>query len=285
MKKQTLLLSLLSMVFIAGCGENIFKGQEDKSSTEAKQFDISEKLDSGDYQAVLNDPNATATDYAAAAMGLAGLDPVDLIKAMNDAATGATSGDLGPVTSLALDPAALDELQTAKDKLAAELAANPTDPDLNFQMTLTSLTSTLTALAQVGEANTLTYTDPVDSQVKTFDSSNGISTEEADALGAFLAVPANQNVTVNADVNGDGVINSNDTLVALIANDVANIVNTLPNANLGTGSDLNTVLSDATNTPEGLNYGCATDTSGNCLTTDTVTATDISNYLTKVLGQ
>lgn len=261
MKKRALCLSLLSLAFIAGCGENSFKGQEDKNSTEAKQFDISAQLDTGNYEAVINDPNATATDYAAAAMGEAGLDPVSLIQAMNTAATAGTTSDLGPVTSLALDPAALNELQTAKDKLAAELAANPTDPDLNFQMTLTSLTSTITALAEVGQTNSGSITGG-------FDPTDGISTTEANALGNFIAA----NTTVQVDTNGDGTADT--SLVTIIAEDVANVVNTLPNAKLGTGSDLNTVLTDATQGAGSINYDA----------TGTVSATDISNYLNLVLG-
>ena len=260
MKKRALFLSLLSLAFIAGCGENSFKGQEDKNSTEAKQFDISAQLDTGNYEAVINDPNATATDYAAAAMGEAGLDPVSLIQAMNDISTdpNITENDLGPVTSIPISPTALDELQTAKDKLATELAANPTAPDLNFQMTLTSLTSTLTALAQVGTENSVTGFDP----------SDGISSTEADALGNYIAA----NTTVQVDTDGDG--SADTSLVTIIAEDVANIVNTLPNANLGTGSDLNTVLTDATQGLGSINYDGA----------GTVSATDIANYLNLVLG-
>lgn len=284
MKKRALFLSLLSLVFIAGCGENAFKGQEDKNSTEAKQFDISAQLDAGNYGEILAHPeDVNATDYAAAAMGAAGLDPVKLIQAMNDAATAGTTSDLGPVTSLVLDPAALDELQTAKDKLATELAANPTDPDLNFQMTLTSLTSTLTALAAVGEDSTngIRYLDPDDGQTKSFEASDGISTEEADALGIWLST--NSTATVNADVNGDNVVDASDTLITLITNDVANIVNTLPNANLGTGSDLNTVLTDATSSPTGLNYGCTDSNADGKCDDNNITANEISQYLQLVL--
>lgn len=289
MKKRALFLSLLSLAFIAGCGENSFEGQEDKNTPEAKQFDISQALDTGDYATVLNDPNASATDYAAAAMGEAGLDPVSLIQAMNEVSrcaqtptpsdcTTTTTDDLGTVTNLPLDPAALDELQTAKDKLATELAANPTDPDLNFQMTLTSLTSTLTALAQVGQTNSGSITGG-------FDPTDGISTTEATNLATYITNNITQfsDPTVKqVDTNGDGTADT--SLVDLLAGDVANVVTTLPDAGLGAGSDLNTVLNDATNTNTGLNYGCATDASGNCLTTDTVTATDISNYLNCVLG-
>lgn len=268
MNKQALLLSLLSLCLIAGCGENIFEEQESKGTTEAQQFNISSNLDSGNYQAVLNDPDATATEYAEAAMGLAGLDPVGLIKAMNDAAAADSSNDLSTVTSLAINPDALDELQTAEDKLSEELTANPTDPDLNFQMTLTSVTSTITALAQVGQNNNISYTDST-GQTQTFDATDGISELEATALGNYIV----SNPTVQVDTDGDGVADT--SLVTVIAEDVANVVNTLPNANLGTGSDLNTVLTETTQGANSIDY----DGNG------TVSATDISNYLTQILGK
>lgn len=266
MKKRALVLSLLSLTFIAGCGENVFEGQEDKGSTEAEQFNISEKLDSGDYLAVLNDPNVTSTDYAAAAMGLAGLDPVDLIKAMNDAASGdGTSNDLSAVTALSIDPDALQYLQEAEDLLSSEQqAACSADPnsqecnDLSFQMTITSLTSTVTAMAQVGQEN-----------VPGFDATDGISDEEATTLGDYIT----NNTGAQVDTNGDGA--GDTSLVDVVADDIANVINTLPNAGLGDTSDLSEVLTETTQGAGSINY----DGIGE------VTGTDISNYLTSVIGQ
>jgi len=249
MKKQILVLCVLALLFAVGCGE-------DKGSAGAKNLDSSNNLDSGNYMAVLNDPNAAATDYATAAMGLAGLDPIDLVKAMNDISTTATKNDLNQVAALPINPDALPYLQLAKAKLGAELALNPIDPNLNFQMTLTSITSTMTSLAQVGKNN-----------VSGFDPSNGISTTEANALGTYIA--NNPSVTVNT---GAGIT---DTLVNVVSGDVTNVDNTLPNANLGAGSDLNTVLTQATQGPQSLNYDG----------TGSVTSTDISNYVKNVLGQ
>lgn len=265
MKKRALFLSLLSLIFIAGCGGNVFEGQEDKGSTEAKQFDISEKLDSGDYLAVLNDPNATATDYAAAAMGLAGFDPVDLIQAMNDAASGeGTSNDLSAVTALNINPYALQYLQEAEELLSSEQQAacfanssSQECQDLSFQMTLTSLTSTITAMAQVGQEN-----------VFGFDATDGISEAEATTLGDYVT----DNADVQVDTDGDGA--GDTSLVAVVAGDIVNVIYALPNAGLGDTSDLKEVLTDATTGPEGIDPGG-----------DGVSPTDISNYLTSVIGQ
>ncbi|MDO8447146.1 MAG: hypothetical protein Q7T53_13820 [Deltaproteobacteria bacterium] len=265
MKKNLMLFCLLTLITI-GCGENVFEGQEDKGTSEAERLEISNKLDSGDYPAVLNDPNATAVEYGEAAMGLAGLDPVSLIQAMNDVAEdpNITDNDLGPVTNLPINPDALDELQAAKNKLSSEISsictADPTSQqckDLNFQMTILSLSSTITAFAQVGQTN-----------VGGFDPTDGISTTEATSLGNYIA----SNPTVQADANGDGTPDTG--LATLIDGDVDNVVAALPNAALGADSDLNQVLTEATQGSGSINYDGTGD----------VTSTDISNYLKNVLG-
>lgn len=261
MKKTRFIVCLLTLTLTTGCGQNLFEGQENKDSTQAKQLDTSSKLDSGNYAAVLNDPNVSAVDYTAAAMGLAGLDPVELIKAMNKISTSSSStkNDISQVTNLPIDPSAVQYLQQAKTKLQAQLAANPTDPDLNFQMSLVSLTSTVTALAQVGQSNSGSITGG-------FNSADGISSSEANALGIYLI--SNPDATVNT---GSGTA----TLVSIVASDVASVSSSLPNANLGTGSDLNNVITDATQGPQSIDYN------GN----GTVTSNDISNYLRNVIGQ
>lgn len=269
MKKILGMLAVL--LIVSGCGSNVFQGVENKNSTEATAMDVSLKLDSGDYQWILDNPDkVNATDYAAAAMGKAGLDPTNLMQALNDIASGSSTSqnDLSAVTSLAIDPSALSYLQDAMSKLQTELDANPTDPDLNFQMTLTSLTSAVTAMAQVGQNNAVTYTDS-NGNTQTFDATNGISTEEAEALGSYIV----SDPSVQVDTTGDGSLDT--SLVTLVATDVTTVIDTLPNANLGTDSDLNTVLTDVTQGTGSLNY----DGSGS------VSATDISSYLTVVLGQ
>ncbi|MDD5434486.1 MAG: hypothetical protein PH343_03555 [Nitrospira sp.] len=260
---------LLSILMLAGCGTNAFQSMDGKNSTEAKNLEATKRLDNRNYDAILSDPSkANATDYAAAAMGKAGLDPVDLIKKLNDIASGTIKNDLSTVTSLSLNPDALSALQTAKTKLEAELVNDPTNPDLNFQLVMTSLTSSITAISQVGETAGVTVTD-------------GIDTTEAASIGSYIAA----NPDVRVDTNGDGVVDSSDEkLVTLIANDVKDTGSALPEANLGTDSELNTVLTDVATKPGGLNYDCTTDSTGKCLATDTVTDSDITKYLQTTFG-
>jgi len=266
MSKIIFLLITITLLISVGCGGNWFEAIEDTHSSEAKQIDTSKKLDSGDYEAILNDPNANALDYAAAAMGAAGLNPADLIDALNNIAKQSSTNDLSSVVSISISPEFLDELQIAKEKLEDEMDCekNPEgtkclDPNLNFQLVMTSLTSTVTAIAQVGG----------DASV---DASDGIDETEAVNISNFLIA----NPGAKVDINGDGDTDDpEDTSLALvIVNDVADIGGALPNSDLGTDSELNNVLTETTQGEGSINYDGQGD----------VTETDVSNYLQCVLG-
>lgn len=284
MKKRVWLLYLLSAVFIAGCGENAFEGQEDKSSTEARQFDISKNLDSGNYQAVLNDPNANATDYAAAAMIAAGLNPVDLVKQLNTTASttaGTTSGDLSAVTKIEIHPENLKYLAEAENKLTTEIQSKCSGmtattvtqecKDLNFQQTVTSLTTTITALAQIGQNNNISYTDSITGTPKTFNANDGISKDEATALASYLTTKYT-GCAANCVTVDTGAAAPVD-IVTVVAKDVATIAGTtgtngaLALSGLG-GSELQTTLNNITTGTKGIDPG------GNG-----VTSQDITTYL------
>ena len=252
--KNLFIAFVIISAFLAGCGTNAFQSMDSKNSREAKDLEVTKKLDNRDYDAILSDPGkANATDYAAAAMGKAGLDPVDLISTLNKIADARNKNDLSAVTSLKLNPDALDKLQTAKQKLQAELDNDPTNKDLNFQMVMTSLTSTITAIAQVGATNGITVTD-------------GIDSTEATTLATKI------DSTTQVDTDGDGVGDTN--LTTLIANDVVKVGTSLPNASLGTDSQLNHVLTDATTGPKSINYDGTGD----------VTDQDVNKYMKCVIG-
>lgn len=254
--KSLFMAFLIISAFLAGCGTNAFQSMDDKNSKEAEALETTKKLDDRNYDAILADPDsANATDYAAAAMGAAGLDPVDLISTLTDIADSVNKNDLSAITALSLNPDALDELQTAKEKLEAELANDPDNEDLNFQMVMTSLTSTITAIAQLGGSANITTTDGIDS---------------ADATG--LATYLTNNPTAQVDTDGDGTTDT--SIVTLIANDIVNVGESLPNANLGTDSELNQVLTDATTGPGSINYD----------DTGSVSDQDVTNYLNCVIG-
>jgi hypothetical protein len=298
MKK--ILLAPIFLLILGGCGDSMFQGMESKNTTEAKNFEVSKSLDSGDFNSVLSNPNANAQDYAAAAMGAAGLDPVKLIDKINDiAASGtATKNDIGAVTAIPINPDVLDKVETAKDKLENELGwtvvssksreadlefqtekgklektitgcsgAKCKDPNLNFQMVMTSLTSVITAIAQVGKDKGISYLD-TDNTTKTFDPSDGIKEKEAEALGKYLITDPLVKVDTDGKDGGD------TTLVDVVAENVVNVVYALPFANLGADSDINKVLTQVTQGQKSLDY----NGDGN------ITSADLSDYLKEVLG-
>ena len=231
MNKQVLLLYALALFLAVGCGE-------DKNSSEAKNFETSKNLDSGNYQAVLDDPNANATDYAAAAMAMVGLDPVDLVKKLNETATTGATGDLGAVTELQIYPENLKYLTIAKDKLKDEIdvkcagmtpdTASQECKDLNFQQTVTSLTNTVTALAQVGQ----TYSASI---VGGFNATDGISQGEASALATFLTNKYTGTGSVTVDV-GTG---TPQDIISVVTKDIVTLVSEDATAIVGTTGTVN----------------------------------------------
>lgn len=244
-----LFLIILAFVF-SGCGTNVFEGIESKDTEEANAFDVSKKLDSGDYLWILQNPDkVNAIDYAAAAMGYAGLDSDSLITALNNMAEG-EKNDLSAVTSLSINPDALPYLQEAKEKLENELSANPEDPELNFQMVLTSVTRTVTSLAKVMECNNLG------------DTRDGIQEDEAFELKDYV------NYALNPD---EGVCGRGETLVNIVSEDVLDMANSLKRTDLG-GSDLYETLNAVTTEVD-------KDSDG------TVRDGELKNYLETVLGQ
>lgn len=278
MKKWFLLMVFMSFVFIGGCGSgNMFEGQEGKLTAEAKKFATSSDLDSGNYTSVLSDPNANPTDYAAAAMGAAGLDPVKLIQTLNDVASGTNQTDLSAVvSSIKIDTSKLDELQTAKDKLKEALGCDVQgvnctneDPDLKLQLALTSLTSTLTAVAQVGE----------NLGVANLDLSDGLSETEAAAIGTKIESIPTADLATLLVVNTTGTGSASTLLTDVVSDDVSNIVNNLDA--LPSGSDLRTVLNDSMQGTDGLNKDGSKNAEGN----PTISATEISSYYSNILGK
>ncbi|MEK6545639.1 MAG: hypothetical protein AABZ28_03810 [Nitrospinota bacterium] len=272
MKKWFLLMVSLTFGFIGGCGSgNMFEGQEGKLTAEAKKFATSSALDSGDYASILSDPsNANPIDYAAAAMGAAGLDPVKLIQTLTDVASGTNKTDLSAVVnSIKIDTNALDELQTAKDKLKEALVTDPDNSDLKLQVALTSLTSTLTAVAQVGE----------NLGVANLDLSDGLSETEAAAIGTKIGSIPTADLATSLVVNTTGTGSPATLLTDVVSDDVSNIVNNLDA--LPSGSNLRTVLNDSMQGEQGLNKDGSKDTKGN----PTISATEISSYYSNILGK
>ncbi|MCX8075516.1 MAG: hypothetical protein N3C57_00640 [Aquificaceae bacterium] len=90
MKGKNLLLALfvaggISSMYSCGGGGNTFDSLADKNSTEACKFQVSQDLDKGRYDAVLNSACATHMDRGAAYFGKAGFDVNDVIDRLIEA--------------------------------------------------------------------------------------------------------------------------------------------------------------------------------------------------------
>ncbi|MBI4714660.1 MAG: hypothetical protein HY760_01715 [Nitrospirae bacterium] len=191
-RKITVTLGLLAFLGVAaGCGSNLFEGMEDKESTEATQYATLKSLDSGDFAAVLaacDQGTADPIDCSAAALGAAGLDPIDVANKLNDLINSTASGDISSIASLSIDSSYLDEIHEANVLLAEECEATG-DDNACSQLVVTSIAEVVVAIAQVGDNASIDVTD-------------GIDTIEAQQIADIVAGTSSFNDMV--DTNGDG---------------------------------------------------------------------------------
>ncbi len=83
--KISCLCILMLALLMSGCGNNLFGFLSDKDSSEAKEYAISQDMDKGRYEDVINNEDASPLDKSAAYLGLAGLDFSDILEKMIDA--------------------------------------------------------------------------------------------------------------------------------------------------------------------------------------------------------
>ncbi len=106
--RKFLLGTLFIFLFVVtGCG-NIFEFLSDKDSSDAKDYAVSQNLDKGEYQEVVDDPAASPLDKAAAHLGLAGLDFTTIIEHMMEATEEGEENDLQIYFDELLPPSTLE---------------------------------------------------------------------------------------------------------------------------------------------------------------------------------
>ena len=271
------LLLFLALSFI-GCGQNIFEGMEDKESGEAKQYAALKSLDSGDWPSVLEQCDlgtANPLDCSAAALGAAGLDPIDVAKQLNDLieklGTTAT-GDISAIGTLPnIDPSYLDEIHDANVQLAAECKASG-DEDACSQVVVTAIAEVVIAIAQVGES----LLDPI-TGLPLVDLSDGINTTEAGIIADAISTGS------MVDLDGDG---TTDTLVETVIETAAlYIINSINDSPFGdpdgdgiANTELGQVIEDQVQAMGGAD--CAVDSATTC----EVTAAELESYLDTTYG-
>ena len=272
MMKKTFLYSslILLLLMTMGCGQNILKGMEDKGSNNAQQYAALKSLDSGDFLDVLracDAGEADPLDCSAAALGAAGLDPIEVAKQLNDLIGSTATGDISAIGSLAgLDPSYLDEIHDANIELAEKCEAT-NDEDACSQLVVTSIAEVVMAIAQVGENNLINVED-------------GIDSGEADTIADLIASAP----TVLVDTNGDGTLDATPIL-DVIETDALYIINNINDSPFGDAdgngtadTELGQVIEEQVQTIGGAD--CAVESITPC----TVTAAELESYLDTQYG-
>ncbi len=275
MMKKTFLYSSLIIFLLAaaGCGQNILKGMEDKESGDAQQYGALKSLDSGDFLEVLSACDAGEADpldCSAAALGAAGLDPLEIARQLNDLIDSTATGDISAIGTLAgLDPSYLDEIHDANVQLEKK-CTDPNDPDAEdacSQLVVTSIAEVVMAIAQVGENNTINVAD-------------GISAVEADTIADLIA----STPTVLVDTDDDGTLDPTPIL-EVIETSALYIINNINDSPFGDANgdgtadtELGQVIEEQVQTIGGAD--CATGSTTTC----DVSATDLESYLQNQYG-
>ncbi|MBI5755958.1 MAG: hypothetical protein HZA12_03450 [Nitrospirae bacterium] len=263
------LLLFLALSFI-GCGQNIFEGIEDKGSGGAKQYAALKSLDSGDWPSVLEQCDlgtANPLDCSAAALGAAGLDPIDVAKKLNnliDTLGTATTGDISAIGTLPnIDPSYLDEIHDANVQLDTECKDNG-DEDACSQLVVTAIAEVVIAIAQVGES------------LPGVDLSDGIDAVEAEIIADAISTGS------TVDIDGDGTATPVETVIETSALYIINNINASPFGDPdGDGianTELGQVIEDQVQAMGGAD--CAVDSATTC----EVTAAELESYLDTTYG-
>jgi len=92
-RSMMLLLVVMSLFLITGCGSNMMEFAADDSSDEACQYEVTQNLNDGNWDDVTGESCATAMQKGAAYFGAAGYDIADIIARMNEANDSVSDND------------------------------------------------------------------------------------------------------------------------------------------------------------------------------------------------
>ena len=263
--KKTFGAAIVALAILTGCGSNMLEFAADKDSDAAKKEAAQILIDSGDYDAAIavlasacpNFTCASAEDagqLAAAYMGAAGLDVLDLIKSADENSDSVANGTDFTIIAELL-PDTTTENFTKIDS-AIELLSNISDPteDQLLQLSIAQLTAAVIAVGQAGTGG--------------FDA-DGVP----NSCGGSCTLAEAQAITGDALTLADGTPTTVGAYVAAAINDsVTNVGNITSLADSDMSDQINDLAFDMQNS------GSSCSTSGGT-PSGSLTAADIDNYL------
>lgn len=264
--KKSFGAALIALTILTGCGSNMLEFAADKNSEAAKREAAQILIDSGDYDAALAVLSSTCPDFtctsaddaqqlAAAYMGAAGLDVLDLIQSADENSGSSSDGtDFTAISELLPDitPENFTKIDSAVTILSN--ISDPTDDQL-LQLSIAQLTAAVMAVGLAGGEG--------------FDS-NGIPI----SCGGDCSIGSNA-----TDITGTTLTLADSTTAlvgAYVADAITDSVNNVGAITSLADSDLSDQINDLAFDMQ--NSGSSCSTSGGT-PTGSVDPTDIDTYL------
>ena len=187
--KKTVSLIFISLLFLSGCGSNLFESLADEDSVEACKYQVSVDLDDGNYDSVLNSSCADELQMGAAYFGKAGFDVEDVINGLSES-SGQSSPLGGYVSSLitAVDEDDLNNLDNSANEYDKVSPSDNSYKDAQFYL---ALARTIKSLALIK----LVIDFDGDGELSDCDINGNGTKDDADVVACALLAAAGQACT------------------------------------------------------------------------------------------
>ena len=196
------LLALVACLLSVSCGSNIFEPIANKSSDVACEYETTQNLDNGSWDAVLNSSCADSMQKGAAYFGKAGFDINDVINRFSESGSEKETEDLNVFMNKLVGKVSEESLTNlGSAKTAYTEYINSADPasnsykDAQFYVGLVDATTSLSYLKTIIDATGL-------GSIGSCDINNNTAPDEADAAACALIASYNLNYSANEICDG-----------------------------------------------------------------------------------